>query len=82
MTVIHVHTDSQSLQFHMEVAGRMFPRFSEFIQLQSIDIFGNPDEDLVQQLRAKAEMLGTGAVRIHDHHTGVDHFIAHRNAGA
>ena len=74
MTVIHVHADATSLQFHMDVAGRMFPRFSQFIQLQAIDVFGNPNEHLVRQLRQKAEMLGNGTVHIHNLHDGFDRF--------
>jgi hypothetical protein len=74
MTVVHVHNDPASLAFHMEVAGRMFPRFSEFIRMEAIDIYGRPGEDLVQQLRGKAEMLGSGAVRVHAFHAGVARF--------
>lgn len=74
MTVVHVHSDSESLEFHMQVAGQQFPKFAEFIQLESIDIYGAPSDDLVERLRGKAEMLGSGAVRVHDFHTGVARF--------
>ncbi|WP_306059620.1 hypothetical protein [Natronococcus wangiae] len=72
MTVMHMHADQTSLEFHMEVAGPKFPPIGEFIELESIDLYGQPSEDLVQQLREKASELGSGRVSVHDPHEGVD----------
>lgn len=72
MTVVHMHDDSASLEFHMEVASHKFPPIGEFIDLESIDVYGRPDEDLVRRLREKASTLGSGSVSIHDLHDGVD----------
>ena len=72
MTVVHMHTDSASLAFHMEVAGPMFPPIGEFIDLESIDVYGRPSEELVQQFEEKASTLGSGRVSIHDLHQGID----------
>lgn len=74
MTVIHVHADAASLDFHMKVAGQKFPRFAEFIRLAAIDIYGVPSNDLLEQLRRKAQILGSGAVRVHMHHDGFARF--------
>lgn len=71
MTVVHVHSDPESLEFHMKVAGGKFPRFADFIRMVSIDIYGNPGEQLVERLEGKAEMLGSGTVRVHDFHDGM-----------
>lgn len=70
MTVLHVNPDSASLAFHMDVAGPKFPPIGEFIDMQSIDVYGEVDETLVARLRQKAELLGIGAVRVHDLHAG------------
>jgi hypothetical protein len=70
MTVLHINPDSASLEFHMEVAGPRFPPIGEFIKMLSIDVYGRPDGGLVQRLRQKAEMLGSGTVRVHDFHAG------------
>jgi len=70
MTVLHINPDSASLELHMEVAGPRFPPIGEFIKMLSIDVYGRPDGGLVQRLRQKAEMLGSGNVRVHDFHTG------------
>lgn len=72
MTVVHAHADSASLAFHVEVAGPKFPPIGEFIELESIDVYGRPDPDLVERLRDKASSLGSGRVTIHDLHRGVD----------
>ena len=74
MTVLHIHSDSASLEFHFNVAGRLFPRFAEFIRLLAIDIYGKPSDDLMEQLNEKAEMLGSGAVLVHDLHAGFARF--------
>lgn len=54
----------------MKVAGPKFPPIGEFIRLLSIDVYGRPDAGLVAGLRQKAEMLGSGTVRVHDLHAG------------
>ena len=70
MSVLHVHADLESLEFHLRVAGPKFPPIAPLIQFRSIDVFGRPGEDLVDRLKAKAEALGGGTVRVHDLHAG------------
>lgn len=70
MTVVHVHHDSASLEFHVRVAGPLFPKFAEFIKLLTIDVYGKPSDDLVEQMRQKAQMLGNGTVLVHELHAG------------
>ena len=36
----------------------------------SIDVYGGPDRAVVERLREKAEMLGSGIVRVHDLQNG------------
>jgi hypothetical protein len=42
-----------------------------FIRLLSIDVYGRPDDGLVEGLRQKAKMLGSGTVRVHNLHAGL-----------
>lgn len=70
MTVLHINPDSASLEYHMKVAGPKFPPIGEFIRMLTIDVYGRPADALVDQLREKAEMLGSGTVRVHDLHAG------------
>lgn len=70
MTVLHLNPDSASLEEHMNVAGPKFPPIGEFINLLAIDVYGQPEGSLVDRLRHKAEMLGSGSVRVHELHAG------------
>ncbi|WP_226008136.1 putative quinol monooxygenase [Natrinema salinisoli] len=72
MTVVHAHANSASLAYHMEVAGPKFPPIGEFIDLEAIDVYGRPSEELVTQFEEKASTLGHGHVSIHDRHDGID----------
>jgi quinol monooxygenase YgiN len=70
MSVVHVHRDEASLEVHMKVAGPEFPKVAPFITLESIDVYGMVGDDLVGRLRQKAELLGSGVVRVHGAHGG------------
>ena len=70
MTVLHIHPDSESLQFHMEVAGPAFARFKDLIRLSGIDIYGAPSEPLRQKLVEKAQLLGSGTVNVQEFRAG------------
>lgn len=76
MSVLHVHRDLASLEFHMKVAGPKFPSFAQFIKLLSIDIYGRPSDELLEQLQHKAQLLGAGKVLIHDLHAGFAHLAS------
>jgi hypothetical protein len=70
MSVVHINPDSASLELHMNPTGPKFPPIAAFIKMQSIDLYGRPDDAVVETLRQKAQMLGTDIVRIHDPHAG------------
>jgi quinol monooxygenase YgiN len=70
ITVIHVHRDATSLDAHMEIAGPRFGRFADLVELRRIDIYGDPSERALQQLRAKAALLGDGSVSVNPFHAG------------
>ncbi|WP_222914456.1 hypothetical protein [Natrinema sp. SYSU A 869] len=75
MTVMHMHADQASLDFHMEVAGPKFPPIGEFIDLEFIDVYGHVSDDLIQRLKDKASELGSGRVSVHELHRGVDRVL-------
>ncbi|UVJ39939.1 hypothetical protein [Arthrobacter sp. CJ23] len=70
MSVLNLHTDQASLEFHMKVAGPKFPPIAPLITLRTIEVFGRVSEELVARLQAKAKLLGGGAVIVHDVHAG------------
>ena len=69
MSVLHVHEDLPSLEFHMKVAGPRFPPIAPLVNLRTVEIFGAVNDGLVQQLEAKTQLLG-GSVIVHDLHAG------------
>jgi hypothetical protein len=71
MTVLQVHPDSASMEFHMDVAGSEFRRLSAFLTLLRIDIYGSASERLVDQMRQKAELLGNATLGVHREHAGL-----------
>ena len=76
MTVIHLHADAASLEYHMEVAGPAFQKFADLITLSSIRIYGEPSEKTLSKLHDKAQLLGSGSVIVHDLHAGFSRFAA------
>ena len=57
----------------------MFPRFAGFIKLLRIDIYGKPSDQLVEQLKRKARMLGNETVLGHGLHRGFVRFPIRRS---
>jgi hypothetical protein len=76
MTVVHLHIDSASLDYHMEVAGPAFRRFADLITLSSIRVYGEPSDKAVRQLKEKARLLGSGDVIVHRPLAGFARFEA------
>ena len=74
MTILQVHPDSASMERHMELAGPVFAKFADLVVLRTIDIYGSPSEKVLEQLRRKAELLGTAAVTVHDLRAGFARF--------
>ena len=70
MTVMSVHPDAASLEYHMEVAGPLFGEFVELVTLSSIHIYGRPSEKALQQAREKSRLLGGAPVRVEPLHAG------------
>jgi hypothetical protein len=70
MTVVSLHPDSASLEYHMEVAGPQFRRFVELVTLSSIHIYGQPSEKVLRQSRDKARLLGRAIVVVEPLHSG------------
>ncbi len=74
MTVVAIHPDSASMEFHMEVAGPAFRKFTEFINLSTIEVYGKVSDKVLSQLRQKAQMLGSGTVVVHKLYAGFARF--------
>jgi hypothetical protein len=78
MTVVHLHADSASLEYHLDVAGPIFRRLADLITLSSIRVYGEPSEKALAQLHDKAHLLGRGGVIVHGLEAGFSRFAARR----
>jgi len=70
MTVAQVHPDSESMDYHMTVAGPAFAGFAELVTLSTLDVYGEPTEALLEQLRRNVQLLGPATVVVHDLQAG------------
>lgn len=70
MTVVAVHPDSESLEFHMDEGNEEFQKFRDFIELVRIDVYGDVSDGIRERLDRKARMLGRGTVTVHTRHAG------------
>lgn len=76
VTVLQVHPNSASAEFHMQVGGPMFGKFTELVKLLRIDIYGKPSQELLERLGKKAQMLGSESMAVHELHAGFARFGA------
>jgi quinol monooxygenase YgiN len=78
MTVVHVHVDPASLEYHLDVAGPAFRKLADLITLSSIRIYGEPSERALTQLHDKARRLGRDDVAVHGLEAGFSRIGFHR----
>jgi hypothetical protein len=76
MTVVQIHPDSASLERHLTVAGPVFRRFADLLTLGRVDVYGRVNEAALEQMREKAQLLGSAAVAVHELHSGFSRFAA------
>lgn len=80
MTVVAVHPDAASVERHMDVGGPMFRRFGELIDLERIEVYGEPSERMLEQLHDKVRALGSGDRVVVDRlHAGFSRVGRHPN---
>ena len=70
MTCVAIHPDSASMEFHMDIGWEKFRAFSDHIHQRSIDVYGPVSDHVIDRLRRKIDMLGSGKVTRHGRHAG------------
>ena len=70
MTVVAVHPDSASLEFHLDAGRTEFQKFADLIDLARIEVYGHISAAALDRLHHKARMLGRGAVTVHEFYAG------------
>jgi hypothetical protein len=64
MTVTHLHADSDSLEDLMDVIAPKLVPFRALLELEAIDVYGEPAASVIEKLMQKTRLLG-GTVRVH-----------------
>jgi hypothetical protein len=64
MTVVQIHPNSASVELHMRVAGPIFRKFAELVELSRVDFYGRPSDTLREQMRQKAQLLGNAPAQL------------------
>jgi hypothetical protein len=73
MTVVAVHPDAASLEYHMDVGAAAFRALGDYLDMESIEVYGEVTERVREQLDVKARDLGEhGRVRVATLHSGFD----------
>lgn len=70
MTVVAVHPDSASLEFHIDKGNEEFRKFGDLIDLSRIEVYGAVSDTVRDRLDRKAQMLGRGTVTVYAFHAG------------
>ena len=64
MSLVAVHPDSASLELHLSIGGPEFRKVGAFIELRSIDLYGQPSEAALDQVREKGRLLGRDVIPV------------------
>jgi quinol monooxygenase YgiN len=69
-TVVQIHPDSKSIEFHLNVAGPQFGRFMELYESGGrIEIHGRPADHVLERMRQMAQQLGVTVI-VKEHYAG------------
>lgn len=70
MTDIQIHPDSESMEFHMQVAGQKILEAFEYVETERVEVCGSVSETLLERMR---QIAGSGvSVSIKSHLGGFD----------
>ncbi|HJR18177.1 MAG TPA: antibiotic biosynthesis monooxygenase [Actinomycetota bacterium] len=70
VTVVQVHPDSASMEFHVKVGADLFRKFAGLLTMRRMEIYGEQSASLLEAMQAKAKMLGAPGVEVHNLHAG------------
>ena len=67
LTLVEIHPDSTSVEFHLNAAGAALPRLARLMTMTGLDVYGEPSVEVLERLRDKAVTLGADALAVHVH---------------
>lgn len=65
-TVLQIHPDAASAETHIDVAAAEFEQFADLLDLDDIEVYGEPNSELLARLQRKADLLGGTGVVVHE----------------
>jgi hypothetical protein len=65
-TSTHLHRSAASFEAYLVAAAARIGRGAQIVQVESIDLYGDPGPELVDRIRR----MGTWPVRVHEHVNG------------
>ena len=66
-TTIMIHPDSQSLEFHLQVASSRIQHGVQIVRTKHIELYGNVSEALVERLQLVSESSGAWPITVKRH---------------
>jgi hypothetical protein len=73
MTMMHIHRDTAALVLHMKVVDEA-RSLENMVRVVAIDIYGAPNDELVERLQEKARMFKNVRIHVHTRHAGFARF--------
>ena len=70
LTVVAVHPDSASLEFHAETLANEFRKLGPLLHLKSIEVYGEVSAKAMDLLQKKAAALGGGGITVSHRYAG------------
>jgi hypothetical protein len=64
---IMVHPDSESLEYHLQVAGSWVKKGVQMVQTKRIELYGKTSDRLLEQLQRISDMSGSWPVIVKSH---------------
>jgi hypothetical protein len=60
VTGVQIHPDADSMAFHMETAFEKIMEFDQYLDTQSVDVYGVPNDAVLGMLKQTAAQFGSG----------------------
>lgn len=73
VTVLQLHPNSESAEFHTKIAGPFFSRFLDLITMSGLYIYGNPSPSLLKQIQ-DIKLTSSATVVVNEIHAGFERF--------
>jgi hypothetical protein len=60
VTGVQIHPDADSMAFHMQVAFEKIMEFDQYLDTQSVEVYGVPNETVLGMMKQIGDQFGSG----------------------